>query len=385
MNKKIRNIILLLVNITFALSMIFLIVSCNRNNKTEVPNAIPDDLPVIDLWGMYEKDNIGELSFLSQIDSVEYIVLDERYKIQGVLDYLITENHIFVVASHFDGLYMYNRQGTFVRKIGDYSINNMQILLSENKEKNILYQRGSGKMTALSINDGKNHGDAFEYHEMPQVTSFFPLEGNFWFLYHTEKTDIINDLFHKVHIYNSASKEFVCTQELSTTVPPGKKTTSDVFSITQTNDKYLFAIWQSGAPYQTIYEATKDNIDPLFHIKLNFNIQIQGLWRHQNSLYLQVCDIRVGQIALCEYNICEQKVTAIYKREKREEGVKNTIDGGISICAEKYQNVYNGILTDVIGEKRITNHIQKYGISNLPEVFKKQEKDGNPVIAIYYY
>lgn len=371
------------------------LLSCDGTDR-KTDKSYPTDLPLIDLRGLISEDKKETVSLFSTEDKIEYIQLKDYPKGVGFQDVLATDAHIYVILGHYMGLAIYDREGNLLKQYKEPGFHLFDLFYDE--PTGHVFATGWSNTWILDEKTGEPLGDAQSLYRLPTHSVAYPLPGKrLLTLYGKENTDYNTKvgaaicgydgsrLVDSVYIGKGDEELYACWWSWSTFVMEGEK-----------ND-YLFFTFFRGAPYQTIYRADSDKIEPAYYLDIEANTDIRYVWKSGDSLcfiYHLLCGGNIlveTNVTFTVYNLKTKQLQSQRLLDKmvvesdRYLGIANAIDGGFPICITNHSEQKRRI-TDLLTGKNVQAYLQKETVSNrLPVVVKTMNEDSNPVVAIINY
>jgi len=376
--------------IPFCLLFLCIGFSCTQNVSVNVPT----DLPLIDTRGLFGK-NEGELSFISKINSVEYIPLKTNIQIQLARGLDASKEHLYLSFSHYEGKQMFDRQGNYEKEVASYYSGEATPLSTFlNESANQIYHYGYSQTKVYDSNDGTYLGEIQDLYPLPPQTIVFPLEEGRFLVFELFDKPFRDMQYIGATIYDDKGNTLLKIDELNPFQnEPNREWANEVTSLCAIiPDGYLFMTHLPWAPYQIIYKATKDEIKPVFYFVTDRNLYMGShLNVIESSLYFVLLEKQNWNYSMVEYNINTGDFNVVsphtpYAIYSWGGGAPNKADNGYPIYGTKHYPLRRE-LVDIIYQKNVISHFELTpgAKEKAPEILQNMTKPGSAVIAIYHY
>ncbi|RHJ78248.1 hypothetical protein [Parabacteroides sp. AM08-6] len=374
------------------LLLIVLSFSCSEKKRIE-PKTYPSNLPVIDLRGLISDAGKDDILMFSPSDSIEYVQLDSIPEIFGYQDVLLTDNHIFLILSQYKGIVVYNRTGKFQKHIEEpFNLFSFQY----NKFTKEVYALGKENVFILDEETGNPKGDSRTLLKASPYTQLYPLSPEcFLTLYGrnnfyatktcaalcNEKGEMLTDT---VHLTPDEIEKHACWW--------GGRT----FVMEDVNNNYLFFTYFPGNPYQTIFKATPEKIEPAYYLDIESDVDIQQAWEFKGCLYFIFSYWLRGYsdtyshltLAMFDTKTHTLKSKCLYKKlidYSAKYGIENNIDNGLPIQCMKHSYSQKWVV-DLIASWNVLGYLKQNKMKeNAPEFLKQMNEKSAPVLSIIHY
>ena len=376
--------------------LLVLVLSCNNGTKQD-KKEYPSDLPLINLRGLILDEKRDDIRMFSPEDSIEYVQLecfpkDLRYK-----DVLVTDRYIYVILSQYQGIMMYDRQGKYVKQIKDLEPSHaLELLYNEYEDQ--VYALGRDNVWILNESDRELIGDIQKIYNISANTQIYPISADRFLVlygkdnppYFTKINAAICDkkgefLVDSIYIGKGNEELAACWWSWSTFVLPYEN-----------KDLLLFTFFR-GAPFQTIFRATSEKIEPAYYMDIEASTDIRYAWIFKDNICFVYEALHGGNVltdtnvTLATYNLktgdirSQRLLDKMQIESNRYFGIKNTIDEGVPILFTNHSSAKRQIVDLLLGVD-IQNYLlkNKIGVS-APDFLNEMNENSNPVVMIVHY
>lgn len=379
----------------FCIWMLFIFVLSCKDGKKQDRKEYPSDLPLINLCGLILDEKKDNIPMFSSGDSIEYVQLEYFPENLRYQDILVTDHHIYIILSQYQGIMMYDRQGKYLKQIKNPA---RALELLYNEYENQIFALGRDNVWILNESDGGLIGDVQTLYNIPVNSKIYPISSDrFLALYGKDnypyftkinaaicnnKGESLTDL---IYIGKGDKELFACWWSWSTFVLPCE------------NGDFLLFTFFRGAPFQTIFRATDENIEPVYYMDIEANTDIRYVWLFRDYICFVYEALHGGNIltdtnvTLAVYNLktgdlkSQRLLDKMQIQSNRYFGVENVIDGGVPILFTNHSPA-NCQIVDLLLGTDIQNYLLKNKIDiNAPEFLNEMNENSNPVVMIVHY
>ncbi len=376
--------------------LLFIFIFSCKNGGDKNAKEYPTDLPLINLRGLILDEKKDAIPLFSSGDSIEYVQLETSPTDLRFQDVLVTDQHIYVILSMYQGIMMYDRQGKFIKHIEDTeAAHAFELLYNEYEDQ--VYALGRGNVWILNERDGEILGDVQTLYNIPANTRIYPFSA-----------DRFLALYGRNDHYNTKTSAAICNKqgELlidSVYIGKGDKELAacwwswSTFVMPYENDDYLFFTLFRGAPYQTIFRTKGEKIEPAYYMDIEAETDIRYAWLFKDYLCFVYEALHGGYIltdtnvTLAVYNLktgelkSQRLLDKMQLRSNRYFGVKNTIDGGVPILFSNHSSARRQVADLLLGTD-VKNYLLKNKISDdAPDFLREMDEESLPVVTIVHY
>lgn len=405
MNTLVKKIIIL--------SFSLFIMSCGQPTQAESNKETQEnskDIKIIDLESNFKVTD-EKMKLSDAVCDVEYIKLEttDESVLPSVSRLLITNKHILISAWTFEYIYMFDRKGKFIRKIGKFGEGpgEFSVGICFTADDSIAYIRSNwaGKILKYRLNDNK-------------YTGAVPVNAEF-----IEKIYYLSDNTISLHKEGGPIKNMLTAIVLNT-----KGDTISYLSPNIDKEKYEklsarskgLPCWQTKEQVNTyelnndtIYSITKSGIKPRYILNLGkYKMPEKLLYDNKNRFneehkYFTIRAFTESNDFLYIYFNYQDKTNSWYAQyNKKTENIKfwkkksdpnygsgcyNDIDGGPEVIVRNIKGdyVWFPITPQMVEEYLTPENISKKNVlfpekkAELIKFTQGLKEDDNPIIALY--